>query len=170
MSTTVSVILLVLAAVLAIVGIVGAIVPALPGPPISWLALLLVFFACSGEVSLASLLWMLAFTIIVSVLDYVAPAFLTKLGGGSKASVTGATVGTFAGLLFAPWGLLLGPLVGAFVGEWIAQSHNTTNRLGQSLRVAGLSFVGFILTTGLKLIASLWMTWDIIMAIVHYFA
>jgi len=147
-------ILVLLAIVVALVGILGAILPALPGPPISWAGLLMVYFAFPGEVSLAVLLWMLALTIVVTVLDYVAPIILTKVGGGSKAATWGSTLGLIAGLFFMPWGLLLGPLVGAFIGEMINGAQ-----VGQSMKVAAMSFVSFLLTTGLKLAACLWMAY-----------
>lgn len=173
MSTALTICLFVLAALLAIVGIIGAIVPALPGPPISWVALLAAYFAGSGAITTSSLIWMLVFTVVVTILDYVAPAIMTQWGGGSKAATTGATIGTIAGLFFAPAGLLVGPLLGAFLGEWIAQGRTPQpanapagHRLGQSLKIAILSFVGFVLTTGMKLVCTLWIAWLIGAAIV----
>lgn len=153
---------LILAILIALVGVIGAIVPALPGPPLSWLSLLIVYLASEGEISLSQLLWMLVATVVVTVLDYIAPAMVTKWGGGSRAATTGATLGTVVGLFLAPWGLLLGPLVGAFLGEWLASSNP-----GKSIRVAALSFVGFVMTTGLKLITTLWMAYYIVLAAWH---
>ena len=83
----------IIAVLLLIVGIIGAIVPALPGPPLSWVALLIIYFAIPGGVSLSVLLLMLLLTVVVTLLDYVAPAITTKWGGGSKAAVWGATLG-----------------------------------------------------------------------------
>lgn len=157
-----TIVLLVVAIVLALVGIVGAIIPALPGPPISWLALLIAFFAVDNAITSATLWMMLALTVVVTILDYFAPAMMTKLGGGSKAASSGATIGTIVGLFLAPWGLLLGPLVGAFLGEYLHEKDNATNRFAHSLRVGALSFVGFLLTTGMKLITCLRMFWLII--------
>ena len=144
---------IVIAVLLALVGIVGSIVPALPGTPLNWLSLLIVYLALDGVSS--TMLWaMLAVTVLVTVLDYVAPSLMTKWGGGSQAATRGATIGTILGLLLMPWGLLLGPLVGAFVGEMM----NTQNA-AQSIRVAMYSFLSFLLTTGAKLVASVYMTW-----------
>ena len=39
------VVLIVFAIIFAIVGIIGSVVPGLPGPPMSWVGMLLVFFA-----------------------------------------------------------------------------------------------------------------------------
>lgn len=155
---------LIIAVLITLVGIVGAIVPALPGPPLSWLSVLIVYLSCENEISLSILLWTLGATVVVTVLDYIAPAIVTKWGGGSRAATMGATLGTLVGLFLAPWGLLLGPLVGAFLGEMMASSNP-----GKSIRVAALSFVGFLMTTGLKLISALWMAYYIVLAIWHQF-
>jgi uncharacterized protein YqgC (DUF456 family) len=55
-----------------------------------------------------------------------------------------------AGLFFfPPWGLIIGPFIGAFIGELM--THATT---GKAFKVAMMSFVGFLLTTGMKIIYS----------------
>lgn len=148
-------ILILLAVVMAMTGIAGAIVPALPGPPLNFASLLTAYFITdSDEITRSLLVVMLVLTILVTVLDYVAPIWLTKLGGGSKASVWGSTIGVFAGLFFMPAGLVIGPLAGAFIGEIMHESN-----LGKAVKVALMSFVAFLLTTGLKLVISLMMTY-----------
>ena len=84
---------------------------------------------------------------VVSLLDYVAPTWFTNRSGGSKRATRGTFIGTILGLFFMPWGLIVGPFVGAFVGELLAE--RTT---GQALRVALMSFVAFLRTTGIKVI------------------
>lgn len=156
------IILILLAVIMSIVGIIGAIVPAIPGPPISFASLLMLHFISPEYVS-GTVVWtMLAVTIIASVLDYVAPIWLTKLGGGSKAAMWGSTLGVIAGLFFMPWGLIIGPLAGAFFGEL-----NSSNNMGKATKVAFMSFVAFLLTTGIKLVASLVMSYYIYTAIAH---
>ena len=85
--------------------------------------------------------------VAVCVIDYIAPIWITKLGGGSKQSMWGATIGLIVGLFFAPFGLIIGPFLGALVGEL-----TTDASLGQALKIAALSFIAFLLTTWLKLI------------------
>jgi len=145
--------LLVIAGIAALLGIVGTIIPSLPGPPLCFAAMVIVYFVCPGQITLSLLIWMLVVTIIVTVLDYVIPVVFTKMGGGSKPAMWGTTIGTFAGLFFMPWGLILGPLAGAFIGEI---SHN--KNLFHATKVALASFVSFLLNTWLKIIASLLMT------------
>ncbi|MBR0037562.1 MAG: DUF456 domain-containing protein [Bacteroidales bacterium] len=158
------IILVLLAVVVSIVGIIGAIVPAIPGPPLSFASLLVAYFVAPGYISLSLLIGMLLVTILATVLDYIAPIWLTKLGGGSKSAIWGSTVGVFLGLFFMPVGLIVGPLIGAFVGEFIHESD-----LSKAVRVALLSFIAFLLTTGIKLVASLIMTFYTMAAFYHYF-
>lgn len=161
--TILIIILLLLAIVLSLSGIIGAIVPAIPGPPLSFASLLTVYFTCPGTVSNSLLFGMLAFTVIVSILDYVAPTIFTKIGGGSKRAVTYSTLGLIAGLFFMPLGLIIGPLAGAYLGE-ISSSNNQ----GKAIKVALMSFVAFLMTTGLKLIASALMTYYTLVAMYNY--
>ncbi len=109
----------ILALLLGIVGIVGSIAPGLPGPPLSWVGLLLIYIWGGGtdgagsEMSLTFLLIWLAVTIVITILDYVVPAYFTKLTGGSKAGGWGAIIGLFAGLIVPP---VIKSALGAFLG------------------------------------------------------
>lgn len=163
MSTTILILLIILCLVLAICGIVGTFIPALPGPPFSWASLLVAYLAFPPYISRLTLWVMLLLTLLVLVLDYVAPIWMTKAGGGSKAATTGSTVGLILGLMFMPLGLILGPIVGAFVGEMMS-----TNDAGRAVKMAALSFISFLLTTGMKLAICLVMTFYAGMAIWSY--
>ncbi len=140
--------------VLILVGLIGCIVPVLPGPPISFLALLFLHFSRFGDFSVTFLLVMAFVVLAVTVLDYVVPVWGTKKTGGSKAGVWGAVLGMLVGIFFfPPLGIIVGPLVGAIAGEAIRGAS-----LNQSFRTGLGSLLGFMLGTGLKLIASMIMT------------
>ena len=142
--------LIILALVFGIVGLLGAVLPALPGAPLSYIGLLLLL-PCEGADISSVALWVTGiFLAIVSILDYIAPAWLTNLSGGGKQATRGSMAGLIVGLFFfPPWGLIVGPFVGAFIGELMEGSSK-----GKALKVALMSFVGFLLTTGLKIIYS----------------
>jgi uncharacterized protein YqgC (DUF456 family) len=142
--------LIIIAIVCGIVGLAGSILPALPGAPLSYAGLIALLF-CDGANISSFTLWMGGiFLAIVSILDYVAPGWLTNLSGGSKQASRGSIAGMVAGLFFfPPWGLIIGPFIGAFIGELM--THATT---GKAFKVAMMSFVGFLLTTGMKIIYS----------------
>ncbi|MBE6299278.1 MAG: DUF456 domain-containing protein [Bacteroidales bacterium] len=138
---------IVLAFILAFIGILGSVVPVLPGPPLSYVALLLLYFCNGAEVSVTTLVIMGVVMAVITIVDYIAPAWMTKLKGGSKSASNGAIVGTIVGLFFGPVGVIVGPFLGAFIGEIIANSSK-----GKAFNVALMSFLAFILTSGVKLI------------------
>ena len=140
-------VLIIIAILCVLVGIAGSFLPILPGPTLSYIGLLLMRFTEGTNVTNRMLVITGILLLIVSVLDYIAPTWFTDKSGGSKAATRGTLIGTILGLFFAPWGLIVGPFVGAFVGELL--SGRTT---GKALRVALMSFVAFLLTTGIKVI------------------
>jgi hypothetical protein len=110
-------ILLIFGLVLILAGIVGSILPALPGPPISWVGLLLIYLIPAIKINYWILSLTLVLTIIIAVLDYVLPSKGTRHFGGTKYGIWGTNIGLIAGLFFTPFGFVIGPFLGAFVGE-----------------------------------------------------
>ena len=147
--------LAVLAIILAVIGVVGAVAPGLSGPPLSWAGLLLVYLrhgtnGAGDEMSLKFLLFWLAVTVLVTVVDYLVPAWFTKLTGGSKYAGRGAIIGLFAGLLYPPVGMIFGALIGAFVAELFFARKDGVESVKSSVG----AFLGFLFGTGIKLVAS----------------
>ena len=158
-----STVLIVIALILAIIGIIGSIVPGLPGPPLSWIGLLMAFFgrniADNGkEITLTCLLVWLAITIVVSILDYTIPAKFTKLAGGSKAGSNGALIGMIIGMFLTPIGMIPCSLGSAFLAEMFQENKSAPEALKSALG----TFLGFLVGTGMKLITSVTMTYYII--------
>lgn len=147
--------LAILGIVFTLTGIAGCILPVIPGPPLSWAGLLLLHWTRFAQFSATFLLVMACLAIAVTVLDYVIPVWGTKKFGGSKAGMWGATIGIFAGIFFfPPVGIIIGPFIGAVLGEIIAGKES-----GSALKAGLGSFVGFLLSTGLKLGVSLTMAY-----------
>ncbi|MEA3462941.1 MAG: DUF456 domain-containing protein [Bacteroidota bacterium] len=142
--------LAVLGTALVLIGFIGSILPVIPGPPISWAGLLLLkwtgFVSDHGQAYENALWILLFFVILVTILDYVVPIMGTKKYGGSKRGVWGATIGVVVGLFFGPLGIIIGPFLGAYIGE-----ITTGKKEKDALRAAWGSFVGFLLGVGLKL-------------------
>ena len=146
----------IIAVIIALVGIVGCFVPVIAGPPLSFGALLLLYFFGNGEMSLQFLLIWLGITIVVTALDYIVPAKFTRLTGGSKAAGRGSMVGLVAGLIFfPPWGML----VGAFLGALAAEVLINRSTIADSVKPALGSFLGFFVGTFIKLVACILMLW-----------
>ncbi len=147
----------VIAVIIALAGIVGCFLPVIPGPPLSWGALLLLYFFGNGEMSLKFLLIWLCITIVVTILDYVVPAQFTRLTGGSKAAGRGSLVGLLLGLIFfPPWGMI----AGAFLGALLAEVFINRSSVADSVKPALGSFAGFFFGTFIKLVASILMMWN----------
>ena len=141
------VVLIISALVCVVVGLIGAIVPALPGPPVSFVALLLLSFCKGTDVSPYVLFVAGIFAVIVTLFDYCAPLWLANKKGGSKYGLWGTTIGMFVGLFFSLPGLIICPFLGALIGELLAKTPSD-----KALKVAFMSFVAFMLTTGIKII------------------
>lgn len=139
-------ILLILGLLCCIVGLFGSFLPVLPGPLLSWIGLLLLYLTQKVENNY----WVLGITfittIVITVLDYVIPAKGTKRFGGTKYGVWGTNIGLVLGLFFPPFGFIIGPFLGAFVGELI---HNSNDKNG-ALKAAFGSFMGFLVSTFMK--------------------
>jgi uncharacterized protein YqgC (DUF456 family) len=144
--------LLLIAFILMIVGILGSFLPVLPGPPISWVGLLLLYLTNAVPMSYTVLGVTLFVALVVGILDYVIPAKGTKRFGGSKYGIWGTNIGLVIGI-FAPipFGFIIGPFVGAFVGEMINDSKDSQ----KAFKAATGSFIGFLASTFIKFVVSI---------------
>lgn len=152
--------LLILAFLCMLIGIIGCIVPGLPGTPIAYAGLWIAQATDRVDFSWQLLLIYGIATVIISVLDYVVPAWGTKHYGGSNWGVWGSTIGVFVGLFFGAVGVILGPLVGAVIGELISGKE-----FAHALKAGWGSFVGLLFGTILKLICCGLMLTALIQAI-----
>lgn len=152
--------LLIVAFLLMLIGIIGCIVPGLPGVPIAYAGLWVAQATERIDFSWQMLLIWGIVTIVVSVLDYVVPAWGTKQFGGTRYGVWGSTIGVFVGLFLGPWGVIIGPLVGAILGELIGGKE-----VREALKAGWGSFIGLLFGTILKLICCGLMTVALIQAI-----
>ena len=143
-----TVLLIIAGLILALAGIVGCIVPFIPGPPLSFLSLLLLSWAYQWEpFSGLFLITMALLTVLLTLLDYLIPAGGAKKYGASKAGIWGSFLGMPLGLVFfPPWGILIGGIVGAFLGELISGKEGNA-----ALRASWGVFMGYVAGTALKL-------------------
>jgi uncharacterized protein YqgC (DUF456 family) len=142
-----------------IVGIIGCLVPLLPGPPLSYIGLLLLQLISNPPFTLTFMLVWAGIVIVVSVLDYLIPVYGTKKLGGTKYGMWGCGIGLVVGIWLGPWGIILGPFFGALVGEMMGSNHTG------AFKAALGSFIGFLFSTLFKLIACVIMGWYFVMAL-----
>ena len=135
----------------------------LPGTVISYIGMLCVSFSSYSELSTLTLATWGIVAVVVIVMDYVLPGYFSKKFGGTKAGVTGATIGTIAGIFFGPLGIIFGPFVGAVIGELLAEKLT----FNQALTVGFGSMLSFLVGTLFKLIAGGFMLYYIIKDVIH---
>jgi uncharacterized protein YqgC (DUF456 family) len=143
------VLLLIIGFVCVVGGIFGSFLPVLPGPGLSWVGILLLYFTTAVPMNYWILGITLAVTIIISVLDYVIPAKGTRRFGGSSYGIWGTNIGLVIGI-FAPipFGFIIGPFIGALIGELIYNSKDHQ----RALKAATGSFIGFLASSFMKFV------------------
>ena len=141
-----------LAIVLVVVGIAGTILPALPGLPLVFAGMLLAAWVDDfQQVGVPMLVVLGLLTVFSLAVDFWATALGAKRVGASRLAIIGAMVGTLAGLLFGPLGLMLGPFAGAVGGELIHRRSLLKQDLGHAARIGVGTWFGILFGTILKL-------------------
>jgi uncharacterized protein len=151
---------IILGFILVIVGIIGSILPLIPGPPIAYVGLLIQQLRPEKPFSTQFLIIWLLIVVVIVVLDYLIPIWGTKKFGGTKYGAWGCTIGFLAAFWMGPWGIIIGPFVGAFIGEMMA---NPDSR--KAFKSALGSFVGFLLGSFLKIVACFMMLYYLIISL-----
>lgn len=147
---------------LSLAGLTGSILPILPGPPLNYLALLLLHFTDTHKFTSRFLVSWLIVTLIVIILDYMIPILGAKFSGGTRKGMWGATIGLILGIFFfPPIGMLIGPFIGAVIGEIMAGKD-----MDSALNAGTGTFLGFLAGTVAKLIVSIVMTILFVAAVV----
>jgi len=117
------IVLIILGLLFALIGLIGCILPFIPGPPLSFFALIILSYAKNWEpFSTTFLIIMAGLTILATGLDYVVPTIGAKRYGASQLGVWGSIIGALAGelaggkkgkkALRAGWGVFVGNIMG----------------------------------------------------------
>ncbi len=140
-------------AALIVIGLIGTVVPALPGT----LLILggIVLYAWAEDFRHAGP-WTLGVVTLLAILAWVTDFVSGLLGarkvGASRLAVLGAAIGTLVGVFSGLVGLLFMPLVGAVIGEWIAERDSL--RAG---KVGIATWLGMLVGTVVKIVLSFLM-------------
>ena len=138
----------ILGSLLLLLAFVGCVLPVVPGPLLAFAGLLCARgLGAHDRPSLAILIAAGALVAVTTLLDYVVPAFGARRFNCSRLGVFGCVVGTLVGLFFMPFGLIVGPFLGALTGELLAGKE-----IRQSLKGAAGAFVGYVAGILLKLV------------------
>lgn len=153
---------MIIAVIAGVIGLLGVIIPVLPGTLLSFGGLVCAYFVSGSTITSTELIICGILSVVVMVLDYLLPGYFTKVFGGTKAGITGATIGTFVGFLFGIPGIIFGPFFGAVIGEMVGS--NTS--IDKALSIGLGSMLSFLVGSGIKLIAGGYM----IIAIIKSFS
>jgi uncharacterized protein YqgC (DUF456 family) len=136
----------IVAVAMIVIGVVGTVLPALPGAVfvlggVALAAWIDGFATISGwTVGVVAVLAALAFAA-----DYVAAMLGAKRAGASRLAVAGAAIGTVVGVFTGLVGVLFMPLVGAAIGEFIADRD-----VARAGKVGIATWIGLLLGTAVK--------------------
>lgn len=153
--------LIILAFVCIVLGILGSILPVLPGVPLSYIGILILHFTEKVQFTTEFLILWAVLVIVVQLLDYYVPIWGTKKFGGSKRGIWGCAIGMVIGIFFGPWGIVLGPFIGAIAGE-LSGGKKTQ----EAIKAGFGSFMGFLLGIVSKLIVGGFLLYYAIEAVV----
>lgn len=141
-----SVLLWILAVALIVVGVMGTVLPALPGAILVFAGIVLAAWI-DGFARIP--VWLVVvfglLTALAWAVDYFAAAAGAKRAGASRLALVGALIGTLAGIVTGLWGLVFMPLVGAALGEYVAQRD-----LRRAGKVGLATWLGLLLGTAAK--------------------
>ncbi len=136
----------ILAVVLIVVGIAGTVLPALPGVILVFAGI--VVGAWIDDFTRIPVWLVVVFgvlTVIAWAVDYFAAMAGAKKAGASTLALIGAAIGTIVGIFTGFVGLLFMPLVGAAIGEFIAQRD-----LRRAGKVGVATWLGLLVGTAVK--------------------
>jgi len=127
-----SLILWIIGAIFTVTGLSGLLLPVVPGAPILFLGLLFGAWAEDFRyVGVWTLLILAGMAGLTYVVDFAASILGVKKYGGSRRAMAGAVLGGIVGIFLGVPGILLGPFVGAVIGELsLRRSLDQASRAG----------------------------------------
>jgi uncharacterized protein YqgC (DUF456 family) len=136
----------IVAVALIVVGVIGTVLPALPGAILVFAGVALgAWIDDFTRISGWTVLVLGILTLLAWAIDYVAALAGAKKAGASRQALIGAAIGTVAGVFTGFVGLVFLPLVGASVGEYLAQRE-----LLRAGRIGIATWLGLLVGTVLK--------------------
>ena len=141
------ILLMVLAFLLLVASIVGCVLPVLPGPPLAYAGILLLHLTDKIHFTTQQLIVWLVVVVVLQVVDYITPLLGSKYSGGTSFGNRGCIAGTIIGMFFMPWGLIIGPFVGAIAGEMMGGQD-----LAQAIRAGIGTLLGYLFGTLMKVV------------------
>lgn len=154
--------LIILSVILTLAGLAGCVLPAIPGPPLNFIALLLLQWVWHGYNTITLVILGIV-TAVVLVLDYMIPVWGAKIFGATKYGIWGSIIGMLAGIFLTPIGMIGGLLIGAIVGDMLAGKKPL-----EALKSGAGTFLGTVAGMLVKLIVSGIMTFMVFYELIKH--
>ena len=158
------VLIIILGFLLLLMGLVGSIVPAVPGPPLSYIAILILSLFTSYQFTDDFLVMWAGIVFAVTTLDYWLQVYGVKKFGGRQKAINGTLIGLIVGILAPiPFWFIIGPFVGAFIGSYLEEKDDLT----KAFIIALGALAGFLSGAILKLAVSIYLAYEFIIVLLN---
>jgi uncharacterized protein YqgC (DUF456 family) len=138
---------------LLLVGLVGCVVPLLPGTTLILVGVLLQKWLLPDTLTASAVGWIAGVWLLSVLADFGCTLLGTKIFGGGKWGMAGASGGALAGMFFSLPVLLVATLFGAFAAEkWVAKRSDNA-----ALKAGTGAVLGFLVSSVAKLACALVM-------------
>lgn len=134
-------------------GLVGSVVPMLPGTTLIFVGALLQKWLLGGTISWTAVIWIGVLWLFSVAADMVCTLIGTRLFGGGKWGMAGASGGALAGMFISLPALLLGTIFGAVLAEKFGAKRPDRDAFKAGLGAA----LGFLAGTIVRLAIALVM-------------
>jgi uncharacterized protein YqgC (DUF456 family) len=148
--------------ILLLAGLIGSVVPLLPGTTLILAGVLLQKWLLPGTLTWTAVSWIAAFWMLSIVVDLLGTILGTRLLGGSKWGMAGASGGALIGVFISLPALILGSILGAFAAEKIFGRRSNRDALRSGLGAA----LGFVISTVARLGCALVMVAIYVVAVI----
>ena len=140
--------------ILILFGLLGAFLPAIPGPALSFCGVLILSYIPGFQaIDTDCLIYLGLVAGLITFLDYWLQIYSVQFFGGGRKSTIGVIIGIILGfILFPPFGIIIGPFFGAYIGALYESDFNQF----RALKIASGALVGFLCGTILKLSYSIY--------------
>ena len=149
---------------LLIVGFIGTLVPFLPGHLIIFFAAVAHWMMLRGDsgVEWWTLVVLGLLLTLSQVFEFMSGAVGTRWFGGTRWGAAGALIGGIVGMFFMPFGLILGPLIGAtFCEYFLAEKEAKPAAVSGVGSVLG-TMAGLVVKVIVGVVMILWFIVDVI--------
>ncbi|MGC6469944.1 MAG: DUF456 domain-containing protein [Flavobacteriales bacterium] len=142
---------------LLLLGILGCFIPVIPGPPLSFIALLVLSLFTDYKAD-DDFLWLWGAVVVgVTALDFWLQVYGVKKFGGTKKAINGTMIGLAVGIFVPiPLGFIIGPFLGALIGAYLDEKED----LIKVIKIASGALLGFLGGVVLKLMVCFYLVYE----------